>query len=391
MWIKRDFSRFFNDIASLPVKVLKGPRQVGKTSFLERLGTHQTVYLDDLSLRTQANENPRFFLDQMSSRIILDEAALAPALFPEIKRRVDQARRSRGSKESQEIDIWITGSNQTILQKTVRESLAGRASYFDMNTLSIHEIGESWSLTDYLFKGGWPELYVSSELSPVRYLNDFITSFVEKDIVAAAGIERKAAFAKCLQLIAGRVGQLFNAANIGAASGADTTTIQSWVSLLEDNGLLRRVAPYFTNLNKRLIKSPKIYFEDVGLATRLQGWTEAMPLIASPAAGSLIENMALSEISRFFLSRGEKPSVYFVRSKEKVEVDFLIALPNNRFIAAEVKSTPQDLSEAQVSLLETLKLNIIDRWIVSPTPAPAFRFARTVCFTDIWDELNSCY
>jgi len=115
-------------------------------------------------------------------------------------------------------------------------------------------------------RGGWPELYSTADLDPVQYLNDFIATFIEKDIVTAAGIEKKSAFSRALQLSSGRIGQLFNASDIAKNVGVDTTTVQSWIALLEQNGILRLLSPYYTNLNQRLIKTPKIYFEDTGLA-----------------------------------------------------------------------------------------------------------------------------
>lgn len=383
MLFKRDFVQFCTQNVSLPIKVLKGPRQTGKTTLLESLCSHQVVYFDDLAVRTRALENPRLFFDQLPDKIILDEAPLAPPIFPELKRRVDERRKNK----ERQLDVWITSSNQTILQRNVRESLAGRASYFDFNTLSIHELAERWHLSQYLMCGGWPELYVSPELSSVRYLNDLITTFIEKDIIAAAGIEKKAAFMKTLRLVAGRIGQLFNASDIATQVGVEMTTVQSWCALLRDNGILREIQPYHSNLNKRLIKAPKYYFEDIGLASRLQGWTEAEPVLNSPVFGHSLENIALSEISRFFINRGEPAEIYFLRTKEKIEINFLVQLPNQRFVAIEVKSTPVNFTTAKLKLLDSLELHIVDRWVVSPTPAPNFADAKVVTLDQIWEQL----
>jgi len=392
MWIKRDFETFLQSLKgnqSLPVKVLKGPRQVGKTSIIEHAGSYQLIALDDHSLRQQAEDNPRLFLEQFSGPILLDEAPLAPALFPEIKRLVDQSRRDRrANRASAELDIWITGSNQTLLEKSVQESLAGRASYFDFNTLSIHELG-ALDLPSLMLRGGWPELAIDSKLDPVRYLNNLISTFIEKDIVAAAGIERKAAFTKTIGLIAGRIGQLFNASDIAANVGVESSTIHSWVAKLEQNAILRTVHPYYTNLNQRLIKSPKVYFEDVGLASRFQGWNEYQPLFTSPSFGHLIENLGLIEIVRFFINRGDTPPIQFLRSKEKVEVDFLVGLPNNRWLAVEVKSSPSNFSEDQLKLLEKTGLTFIDRWMIYPSTGLRDGLnCRWVSFLDIHKELS---
>lgn len=386
MWILRDFQSFLDTTKVLPIKILKGPRQVGKTSLLERIGRYRVIYFDDLLTRRSAQENPRLFFDQFNEPLVLDEATLAPEVFLELKRRVDQQRREQSTK----LDIWITGSNQTLLQRNVRESLAGRASYFDLNTLSIHELGNC-PISTILMRGGWPELHNNDNLDPVRYLNDLILTFIEKDIVAAAGIERREAFGKSLNLVAGRVGQLLNFSDIAQNVGVDMTTVQSWVGLLEQNGILKKIQPFMTNLNQRLIKTPKIYFEDVGLATRLQGWSDILPLMSSSQYGHLIENIAVSEVSKFFSNRGSPSKIFFIRSKEKVEVDLLIELPNNRYIAAEVKLTPQSLEDKQHKLIDSLGLNVIERWVMTPTQGASIPSVKVVEFQNIWGELNKLW
>jgi predicted AAA+ superfamily ATPase len=390
-WIPRDFEAAVAARGALPIKVLKGPRQVGKTSVLERLGTHEVVYLDDTAIRSRARENPRLFLDSLPARLILDEAALAPELFGELKRRVDEDRRARRSDASlarEPVDVWITGSNQTLLARSVQESLAGRASYFDLNTLSIHELGPVGRLPELLLRGGWPELRVSPRLDPVGYLNSLIATFIERDIVSAAGIERQAAFTKCLQLTAARVGQLMNYSEIASLCGVELTTVQSWLGILEANGILRRLQPFATNLNQRLIKAPKFYFEDVALATRLQGWTEPQPLLSAPVVGFLIENLALAEVARFFVNAGLPPRLNHVRSKEKVEVDLLVHISDGRTLAIEVKTVACDFDRRQLKLLDSLGLSIVERWVACPTPAPDLPTARVVTFDRIWQELH---
>ncbi len=374
MWIKRDFYNFINHLSPqqlLPVKVLKGPRQVGKTSLLSEFSDFKLVQLDDLATRHQANENPRLFLEQFNlddgAGLILDEATLAPNLFLELKRRVDDARlKNRKGSVAPSMNVWITGSNQTLLEKSVQESLAGRASYFDLNTLSIHEIGK-FNLQELILKGGWPELHVQPQLSVTSYLNDLISTFIEKDIVAAAGIERRSAFIKSMGLVAGRIGQLINYSDISKIVGVDSTTLNSWVGKMEQNALVRIIPSFSSNLNQRLIKSPKIYFEDVGLACRFQGWTDFQPLFFSPSFGHIVENLILIQILRFFQNMGQKPSVFFLRSKEKVEIDFLVELPNNRWLAVEAKTQVSSFSQKQLDLLETCQLNIVDKWIVNVT------------------------
>jgi uncharacterized protein len=397
MWIKRDFFDFLKGMpleSVHPVKVLKGPRQVGKTSLLERIVDYRLIQLDDLNTRQRAQSDPRSFLDEFKSLpIILDEATLAPELFPELKRRVDEFRRLQKKGDGAiRPDIWITGSNQTLLERAVQESLAGRASYFDLNTLSIHELGKR-KIADYFLKGGWPELYSNSQLATDRYLNDLISTFIEKDIVSAAGIERKAAFSKMTGLIASRIGQLVNASDLAKNVGVETTTVQSWIAKLQENAVVRVLPPFYNNLNQRLIKTPKIYFEDVGLASRLQGWVDFIPLSESSSFGHLVENLGVAQFSRYFSDRGQKPALYFLRSKEKVEVDLLIQLPNNRWLAVEIKTTSTDFTASQLRLLQSTGLNIIDKWVVGLNAAKrgALKTAKYISFFEIHRELEKLH
>ncbi|MBS0617417.1 MAG: DUF4143 domain-containing protein, partial [Spirochaetes bacterium] len=232
-------------------------------------------------------------------------------------------------------------------------------------------------------------LHANTSLSPTRYLDDLISTFIEKDIVIAAGIERKAAFIKTAQLAAGRVGQLFNASDIARNCGVETTTVQSWVHILQENGILRLLPPYYNNRSQRWIKTPKLYFQDTGLATRFQGWSEFQPLLVSPAFGHLFENLVLGEVDRFFTNRGFKSNVYFLRNKEGVEIDFLIDLGNNRFLALEVKVTPTNLGAEQKKLMEKSGLDIIETWIVSDiAKARALPGSRVVPLRALTAELN---
>ncbi|MCX6130411.1 MAG: ATP-binding protein [Proteobacteria bacterium] len=386
MWIRRDFEDVIQELQSLPIKVLKGPRQVGKTALLHHLNLGQLISFDDAATRNFATSHPRTFLDQLTGPVILDEVTLVPDLFLELKRRVDEYRRDPKGKQAP--TYWLTGSNQTLLQKHVRESLAGRAGYFDLNTLSIHELG-SWQLEKFLFSGGWPELNIVNQLDPKRYINDLVATFIEKDIVSAAGIERKASFSKALGLLAGRVGQIVNASDIAKNVGVSVSTLQSWIEILEQNGIIRQLAPYYSNLNNRLIKSPKIYFEDVSLATRLQGWSEFQPLMVSPYFGSLCENIVVSEVVRFFINSGEPAQIFFLRSKEKVEVDLLIGLPNQSYIAAEVKFTAQGFTEPKVKLIDSLGLNIVAKWVITFSGSDSiFQNAKTIKIDNLWGELK---
>jgi predicted AAA+ superfamily ATPase len=395
MWIKRDIlSLIANDLeqTGIRVNVLKGPRQVGKTSLLERLSGYKLLAMDDHILRSLARENPSLFLDQYPGAIILDEATLVPELFYEIKKRVDESKRNlRKGLAYKKIDYWLTGSNQTLLSLQTQESLAGRAYFYDINTLSIHE-HKKMELRILFMRGGWPELYADEHKDPVKFINGLISTFIEKDIAEAAGIEKKAAFLKVLHLLAGQVGGMLNYSSIASMVGVEMTTVQGWVNILSDNHLISVVQPYLSNLNKRLIKTPKLYFDDVGLAVRLQGWSEFNPIYVSPYFGHLVECLAYSEIAKFFYNSGFEKKIFFIRSKEKVEIDLLVELPNQRFVAIEVKATATSLTKEQYALIDSLALNVIEIWMLTPNISSVHKTSgrlQYVGFDEIYERLKS--
>ena len=258
MWFERDLARHLSR-PSLPVRVLVGPRQCGKSALIARLKPDAAwLSLDDIQIRLRAQEDPALLLETSpaAGAVVLDEAAYAPNLFPEVKRRVDRARRRR----EPEPEFWITGSNRLLLDREVRESLAGRANYFFLHTLGVCELGSESVLADWLFRGGFPELYVRRELDPSRYFEDYVRTFVEKDIAATAGVEKLHEFHRTLRLLAARTGSLLDATEIGRLAGVKGQTVSGWLGLLELNALALRLPPYHANISKRVVRSPKIYF-----------------------------------------------------------------------------------------------------------------------------------
>ena len=273
----------------------------------------------------RAQDDPALLLQtglDESDCVILDEAAYAPNIFPEIKRRIDAARR----RHEHEPELWITGSNRVLLAHRVRESLAGRASYYALHSLSVAELGKEANLADWLFRGGWPELYVRRELDPAQYLADYVRTFVEKDIAVTAGVERLLEFHRALRLLAARTGTILNASDIGQLAGVKGQTVSGWLDLLEQNALFSRLEPYQSNLSKRLARRPKLYALDTGLAAHLQGWRATSPLLASPQAGPLFETLVFTELVRARDHRGLSFASYFYRTKEGEELDFLLEL-----------------------------------------------------------------
>lgn len=371
MWFRRDFERLLCE-PSLPARVLVGPRQCGKSTLLGRLLPGALwLSLDDLDVRVRAEEDPALLLDAASTgeatrAIVLDEAAYAPNLFPEIKRRIDVARRAGLAQPN----FWLTGSNRVLLDGAVRESLAGRATYFALHTLGVSELREHAELGDWLFRGGFPELYVRRELSPSRYLEDYVRTFVEKDVAVTAGVSRLHEFRRALRLLAARTGQALNATDVGQLAGVKGQTITSWLALLEQNALAFTLPPYHSNLSKRLVRTPKLYFLDTGLAAYLQGWRALEPLLSSPQVGALFENLVLGELVRARDHRGLSLNLQYFRTKEGEEIDFLIeahGASGTRWFAIEAKFGIQRVDPvAPPRALQALLPEIEEVWVVTP-------------------------
>jgi uncharacterized protein len=370
VWISRDLAAVLSR-PSLPARILVGPRQSGKSTLLARLLPEAVwLSLDDLQVRRRAQEDPALLFTsaglETGRTLILDEAAQAPQLFPEIKRRIDEARR-RGEPEP---DFWITGSNRLLLDRHVRESLAGRASYFFLHSLSIGELGDRASLGDWFLRGGFPELYVRRDLDVSRYFDDYIRTFVEKDVAASAGILQTDAFLRAVQLLAARTGTLLNATDIGQQAGVKGQTVSIWLDLLQQNALAMRLAPYHANLSKRVVRTPKIYFLDAGLAASLQGWRAVEPLLASPHAGPLFETLVLGELVRARDHRGLPLSLHLWRTKEGEEVDFLVeahGAGGPHWLALDAKFAIQDVDPMPVPpALARERPDIQEVWIVTP-------------------------
>ncbi|MBU6222400.1 MAG: ATP-binding protein [Planctomycetes bacterium] len=329
MRFQRDFERFFEPHRALPVRIPIGPRQCGKTSLGQRLsrsghpGPLLDLFLDDTQTRALADREPALALGPELRPTLIDEIQEAPGLLAELKLRIDRARRAGSTIPP----IWVTGSNATQLDRAAKETLSGRANYFRLHTLSAAELQRAGIASRELFtRGGWPELYARPELDRVRYLDDHVRTFIEKDVAATAGIAKLREFRTFLGLLAARSGQLLNTSEIGQQAGIKGSTVQEWISLLAENGVVAFVQPYASNLNKRLVRTPKVFFVDVGVVTRLQGWRSLEPLLVSPQMGPLFETAVFAELVRCRDHRLLGIEIFLWRTRDGQELDFLVRL-----------------------------------------------------------------
>lgn len=343
MWIDRDFIENFNPALGLEALLIRGPRQIGKSSLLLKLNppVKDQIYLDDPAIRNSANLDAEFVLQNCRLPVLIDEVQLAPPIFYSIKKHIDQLRRERLLKNAtHEMNLYrMTGSDQILLDEQVKETLAGRIQSYYLYGLSVNELvrhDPDIQIKEIIFRGGFPELWIRKELNPVRFINDYITTFVEKDIAHSAGVEKLKSFMSTLQLLAARTGELLNYESLGGDAGVTGKTIKEWINILEKNKILCTLSPYHSNLNKRLIKLPKIYFCDVAICTRLQSHQEVDTLLHSPQAGHLFENLVLSEILKTEANFFKNWNLFFWRTKEKEEIDFIVE-DKHSIILIEVK------------------------------------------------------
>jgi predicted AAA+ superfamily ATPase len=336
MWIERDLAYFFGLQKTLESVLIQGPRQVGKSSFLERYapGKPSLALLDDLALRQLAQRDPALFLSQRSGPVIIDEFHYAPNLLPEIKLRIDAERRRRRDAPSPTTNVdpmfFLSGSNQIDIDRAVKETLAGRLSVFTMHGLSVAEalaFDPNLSTWDCLWRGGFPELYVRRELSPISYINDYISTFIEKDIARSGGVSKLEEFLTVTRLLAARVGNILNRDSVANDAGVASKTVGEWSDVLKRTHIIYLLPPFSGNLNSRLVKSPKVYFLDVGLAARLQGHLSRDAMIGSPQIGALFENLVVSEIIKTRAHRGLSYEVAFWRTRDGDEVDIVLSWP----------------------------------------------------------------
>ncbi len=313
------------------IVAVTGPRQSGKTTLVRHLFGHYTyVNLENIDLRTYAEEDPRGFLQQYGRNTILDEAQRVPTLFSYLQQQVDE--------DKQAGQYILTGSNNFLLQENISQSLAGRIGYLHLLPLTLTEVPQLTQkpVEQAIFKGFYPPLY-DQVFDISQWYGNYISTYVERDVRQIKNITRLDAFGRFLKLTAGRIGQLLNLHNLAIESGVDSKTIQSWLGILESSFIVYRLAPFHKNFNKRVVKTPKLYFYDTGLACSLLSISSSQQLESHPLRGNLFENFCISEFLKDRFNQGKRSNFYFWRDNTGHEIDLVIE-QGNQPTAVEIKS-----------------------------------------------------
>lgn len=320
-------SEVLRAVAHFPAVLVTGPRRSGKTTLLRHLfPSCQHVLLEDPDIVARVQADPHAFLDSLSLPVILDEIQNTPSLFSYIRSRIDQDPARKGQ--------WLlTGSQEAPLMKGASESMAGRAAVFTLLPLSAEE-----SPNTTLRLGGFPEVQAAPEVADI-WFRSYVQTYLERDVRAVTSIRDLATFRRFMGLLASRCGQMLNKTELAAPLGVSVPTLTQWLNILEVTGQIILTPPYFENFGKRIVKTPKLYFTDSGLAAALLGVRNEEDLAISPFRGPLFEGLIASEIIKHRLNRGLDRGLYTFRDRQGLEVDFVIDQGNRRFLLIEAKAT----------------------------------------------------
>lgn len=326
-----------------PVVLVTGPRQVGKTTMLQKLmeGTDRNyVSLDDLNERNLAKRDPEMFLQLHKPPILIDEVQYAPELFVYIKIHVDKYHNAG--------DFWLTGSQVFKLMSGIQESLAGRVAVLSLTSLSQAEIcgGEMQPFTldieklsarrkertaadtgvifDWIFRGSMPAIVSEKNSNSRIFYSSYLTTYIERDVREVSDAIDSLTFLHFITAVAARCGQILNIAEIARDADINQKQAKNWLGVLETLGLIFYLHPYSNNMLKRLVKTPKLYFYDTGLVCYLTKWSSAETLQSGAMNGAILENYVVAEIRKTYLNCGKDPYMYYYRDKDAREIDIIL-------------------------------------------------------------------
>lgn len=331
--IKREIKKELNILLrEYPVVSILGPRQSGKTTLSKMLKKYKYCNLENPENRNIAIDDPKSFFDQFRPPVIFDEVQRVPTLLSYIQDIVDKT-----NKNGQFV---LTGSHHTELSAATSQSLAGRVGIINLLPFSIAELTtagiEYENFHDYAHKGFLPRVYKKQR--PTTAYSNYYQTYIERDVRQLVTLKDNKSFEKFMKLLAGRVGQVINYESLSNDTGVSAKTIKNWLSVLEASFIIYKLCPYFENFGKRVIKSPKYYFTEIGLLTFLLGITEPNQVVRDPLVGNIFENLMVIECLKSQLNKGKLPDLYFFRDSSSTEID-LIHKDGSHLKCFEIKSS----------------------------------------------------
>ena len=347
-------------LRGFPIVTLTGPRQSGKTTLARAVFKNKPyASLEEPDLRQAANDDPRSFLARFPKGAVLDEVQRCPGILSYLQTRVDAESR---------MGVYIlTGSQQFGLMSGITQSLAGRTAFVELLPFATRELKTAGKLPAnidaMMLTGGYPPIY-DRKLEPANWFSAYVTAYVERDVRQMLKIHELETFQRFVKLCAGRTGQLLNLSSLATECGITHNTAKAWISVLEASYLIFLLRPHSENFNKRLVKMPKLYFYDAGLASWLLGIRTTEQMITHPLRGSIFETFIISELVKSKLNKGEKPAFSFWRDSNGNEID-LIVEQGTKLQPIEIKSGRTLTHEAFAGLEKWQSL--ADKKAVSPT------------------------
>ena len=336
------------------VILITGARQVGKSTLLKHCDKNRAyVTLDDYKVREMAINEPELFLQRYKAPIIIDEIQYAPNLLSYIKIAIDNSE-TKGQ-------YWLTGSQQFHMMRNVTESLAGRAAILELKGFSLKEIAEEeqipfvptmdfiehmrkssksqdlMSIYELIWKGAYPDINVYNTNWETFY-SSYLQTYIERDIKDLNAVKNEMDFLKFLRILASRTGQMLNYTDVANEIGIAVNTVKSWVSILVSSNIVYLLQPYFSNLNKRIVKTPKIYFLDTGLCSYLTNWETSKNLESGAMSGAMFETFVVAEIIKSYVHNAKTPNIYYYRDKDRKEIDIIIE-KNGKLYPIEIKKS----------------------------------------------------
>lgn len=390
-YINRSMEKKIKDMeGKFPAILVTGSRQCGKSTLLKYITTKgdrkiNSVTLDDMKERTIAQEDPELFIRTHDTPLIIDEFQYAPKLLSYIKIKIDEARENELLGDGTEVGTlyYLTGSQVFETMEEVSESLAGRIGILDLHPLSTRELNKSTEevfvpdiqkikskepvkketlskLFDRIYKGSYPELYKQKENDIEAYFSSYIRTYIERDIRKIIHIQNEAKFVRFISAMAARTAQEFNAADIAKDIEVDETTVKNWTSVLVNTYLIFLLQPHMNNNVGRIIKRPKIYFMDTGLACYLTGYMNSETLQKSAYSGQIFETYVISEIVKSYTNNQKDPKkyLYYYRDNNQKEIDLLVINENNIY-PVEIKKSANPSKDAikNFSIVDKFEMN----------------------------------